>query len=196
MSLTCSDCPSPISRQSTTGRCRRCALAVTQSTQQWRDRQRAGAKARLKDPTFRAAQVRRLRAANDRAWNDPDKRASMLAMLAANRARSFTPEARANWLAGRPEAARKRSETVMGWCPPEYREQYRELRYKGKRLKAAEARRVIEEKIAADRALMTPFERQLAKVRAGANIIEIRPARAPDPAYSLTGSSMSMTVHL
>lgn len=46
-------------------------------------------------------------------------------------------------------AGRKLSETRMGWCPLEYRDEYRRL-VRSKLVSAAEARRMIEDMIAAD----------------------------------------------
>lgn len=49
----------------------------------------------------------------------------------------------------RVRAARKQSEFYMGWCPLEYRDDYRNL-VKNHRITAEEARRIILDQIAAD----------------------------------------------
>jgi len=46
-------------------------------------------------------------------------------------------------------AGRKRSETVLSWCPVEYRDEYRRL-VRTKLIRAPEARRMVEDMIAAD----------------------------------------------
>ena len=85
-----------------------------------------------------------------------------------------------------------RSRAVMGWCPAEYRPLYDELT-KSRRLRAADARRAVEQQIAIDQARMDPFERQLAQVRAGRAIVakpDLRDRR--EFAFSLaSGSSLA-----
>ena len=72
-------------------------------------------------------------------------------------------------------------------CPPEYRDEYRTLAHT-KKFGAAAARRMIEEQIASDtrasEAALTPFERQLAKVAAGAPLVQVRPL--PSRGYAMT----------
>jgi len=53
----------------------------------------------------------------------------------------------------RAKMSRLRTETMLGWCPLEYRDEYRRLCAAGSSLRfsAAEARRIIEEQIEADR---------------------------------------------
>ncbi len=55
--------------------------------------------------------------------------------------------------------------------------------------KAAKAKEIMRAKIEAARAQMTPFERAMERIRNGANIIEVRPIRRPDPTYTLGGVS-------
>ncbi len=62
---------------------------------------------------------------------------------------------------------------MLGWCPPERRAEYRHLT-RDKRIKAADARRIILDTIAAERARaenLSPFERQERALRKGAKII-------------------------
>jgi hypothetical protein len=48
--------------------------------------------------------------------------------------------------AARAENGRKRSDTVLAWCPPEWRAKYRDLKKRGRR--AADARAIVEGLIA------------------------------------------------
>lgn len=179
MSLACSDCETPISAQSRHGRCRRCAIRKLNADPDYCARRTEGVRRRFADPTYRARQARRIRAGNRQAWRDPDKRERMLSALAANRAKAWTDEARALWAAGRKEAGRKRHETVMAWCPPEYRAEYRHLRLTKKML-AADAKAFILAKL-------TPFEKQMQAVRNGARLVEKPVLRKSEPAFTLGG---------
>lgn len=99
--------------------------------------------------------------------------------LAKARARSREPEARAKYLASRPAAGRKRSETALAWCPAQYREDYRILT-RSKAMSAAEAKAFI-------LARLTPFERALHAVSRGAGIVIAQPLRRRDPDFTLGG---------
>lgn len=179
MTRTCSDCAAPISSQSRHGRCRRCAIHKLNADPDYCARRTEGVRRRFADPIYRAKQTRQIRAGNRQAWRDPDKRERMLSTLAANRAKAWTEEARALWTAGRKEAGRKRHETVMAWCPPEYRAEYRHLRLT-KKMRAADAKAFILAKL-------TPFEKQMQAVRNGARLVDRPNLRRADPDRTLGG---------
>jgi len=140
---TCSDCPSLITRQSKTGRCRPCsakrltsdpelAARRLEGVRQWYDerggREMAGLRlAELnRNPTPALEAARKRQGQKQIAYLlDPDIRA-----------RSASPQSRA-------KAEAKKEETLLGWCPPERRDEYRQMLYSS-RLHAAEARRIIE----------------------------------------------------
>jgi hypothetical protein len=79
------------------------------------------------------------------------------------------------------------SREKLAWCPPQYAGLNTELRRK--RIPAAERRRVIADQAAADErarlAAMTPFERQMDRVRQGAGITECVPM--PSRQYGTLG---------
>jgi hypothetical protein len=182
MGRTCSDCPSPITAQSRTGRCRRCAASIiARSPEHIAKRSASYTRRLLTDPAFRAKKAREIHARNMAARRDPEKAARLLAVIHKNREGLATPQAKAKWLAGRAAAGRKRHETVMAWCPPEYRAEYRFLRLT-KKLLAREAKAVI-------LAQLTPFERQMQAVRMGARLINKPVFRRPDYDYTLGGVS-------
>lgn len=226
MSAGCNGCGEALGPKNETGRCRTCAARAKNADAEQRRMQRAGIlRKNAEDPGF----VERRNAAFRHAManlpeSERERRREHGRMLAATVLK--TPEARAAYLATREEAGRKRSETVMAWCPPEWRARYRELCKKGR--KAADARRIVlhlaaggaepikhaqqKSKLAwcpPDRlgeyrsfcksvgaaearriieADMTPFERQLARVRTGAKLIEVRPLRRlSEPTVTLGG---------
>jgi len=122
---------------------------------------------RNKDPAFRAARAEGIR----RKFKDPEHRERMRKIMIRNaeKARSDpefmkwlsdrgkvcaatqlrTPEAIAAFLATRKESGRKRSDTVLAWCPPEYRDDYRFL-VRTKRLSARQAKAQILARVKAD----------------------------------------------
>jgi hypothetical protein len=124
-----------------------------------------------------------------------------LRAMASELAKAYfhTPETRVKWLQSRGEVGRKLTERRIGWCPPEYREQYLRLMRNGHK-NAAIARREITAIIEQDAARkaeaqqarlaeMTPFERQMEAVRNGARLVEKvqMPSRRYD--YTLGGVS-------
>lgn len=181
----------------------------------------AALRAKMLDPEYRAAHVARCVKNGAREDIREIRRQHGYARAAKLREANaaMTPEMRA-------ENGRKRSETVLAWCPPELRARYRDLCKRGRKaadarrivlhlaaggaepilyahqkgklawcppgrlneyrsfakaLGAAEARRIIE-------ADMTPFERQLARVRGGAKLVEVRPLRRlAEPSVTLGG---------
>ena len=66
----------------------------------------------------------------------------------------------------RRKAVASRLKTMLGWCPAEYLEQYRHLVYV-KRVRAAEARAIIEQQVKDDEANTPAFEKQLRRLRRG-----------------------------
>jgi hypothetical protein len=178
---TCSDCPKQIRPRNASGRCRACFNRNAARDPAWRAKQRAGVKAKFADPKKRAAHIAMAKR-NLARWRETDEGKARLKELGRNAYRhSQTPEARQRWQAGRAAAGRKRSDTVLAWCPPDRREEYRHLLYV-KRLPAAEARAMIE----ADLSL---FERQLHRVRMGARVIDKPVIPSRDYDYTLGGVS-------
>jgi hypothetical protein len=83
-------------------------------------------------------------------------------------------------------------ETRLGWCPPEYREEYRALR-NSHGITAAEARRMILAMIEAKRVKaereMSPFERQERALQRGAALVRNiqKPSLSNPGVYSFGG---------
>jgi phage FluMu gp28-like protein len=89
-----------------------------------------------------------------------------------------SPKARAESSVRLKEQQRRR----LAWCPDDQLTEYRRLRKSRK--SASIARAIIESR-------MTPFEKQLAKVRCGASITELPRMRAAEPTVSYAGSSLA-----
>lgn len=177
----CKSCGKPGTGKGPTGNCRRCALAASNANPVTRERKAEANRRKAREPAFRAKLKARIAGAGRAARTSPEFIAMLRENGLKNIAGCWTPEARAKWLAGRKEAGRKRSATTMSWCPPDRVEEYRYLtRRKG--LLAAEARRVILDSL-------TPFERQMQRVREGASLSIVRPIPRPDPLFTLGGVS-------
>jgi hypothetical protein len=182
--LICSECDAPITKQSKSGRCRKCAFARMMEAYRGEKRSQAMLN-RLTDPYQRSRLVRQITQAGAEARKDPRHLARLAELGRANIKAAFTPKARANWRAARARANFKRTETMLAWCPPRLRDQYRKLLKRGD-MRAAKARAIIEPQI-------TPFDRQLMKVRAGAGISMkvAAPSRSYD--YTLGGVTGALT---
>lgn len=181
MVLSCRICSATITHQSKTGRCRPCAARET--ALETRDVRRDRLLAHYAShPEARAKRARNIHIANMAARRNPETAAKFRAVLFENRKKLNDPGVREKWLAGRAAAGKKRSETVMAWCPPEYRDEYRHLRYT-KKIKAAEARALILAKL-------SPFEKAMQRIRAGASI-SIKPT-IPDRSYDCTLGGVTM----
>lgn len=183
--MNCSDCATPISRCSK-GRCRKCALAFLNSNPEVHARRVSGIRRKYQtDPAYRQRKTREIGERHRKARECPETAARLNRNIWIARARLDDPGVREKFLAGRKEAGMKRTQTVLAWCPPDKIAEYRRLT-KSKRLHAAEAKQIILDSL-------TPFERQMQKVRDGAALVEVRPFnRRADPAYSLTGCAAGM----
>lgn len=176
----CDECAEPISNVNKTGRCRACAL-----------------KHMNRDPAFQANRIAALnscealkvgsatrreaaRKATVTRMSNPayvewlrHQMATVVAPL------GHTPEAEAK--RNHKEIGRKRTETLLGWCPPECRDDYRHL-VMNKGIKAADAKQIILDQIRTERERvqtakrrelesLSPFERQERALRNGAQLV-------------------------
>jgi hypothetical protein len=127
MTRQCSDCGTRISPQSVKGRCRRCAIAVMNADPAYCARRAEANRRKANDPAYRVKLLRNLAEAN-RAWRQtPEGKETLRELGRKAIARTMEPGMREKWAAGRAGAGRKRHETVMAWCPPEYRAEYSRL---------------------------------------------------------------------
>ena len=225
VTLTCRECPSPLGRGNRSGICRVCCLRRLNTDALVEARRRAGVRQHYADPeNIAAAQARGKAMSLNLSPEERQRRRERGLALGRTNLRAanaaMTAETRA-------ENGRKRSATVLAWCPPEWRDKYRDLKQRGR--KAAVAKRMVLDLIAgrpvpvpyarqkskldwcppsrrdeyrelqkavgaveARRVLeadLTPFERQLARVAAGAKLVMKPVFRRPDHAFTLGGVS-------
>ncbi|MBB5709313.1 DUF2256 domain-containing protein [Sphingomonas xinjiangensis] len=98
-------------------------------------------------------------------------------------------------LADRAKAGRTKSQMALGWCPPEWLDQYKKWR---RDYGATTAREMVEGEIAdAEKrrlAALTPLQRrteeQIKRVQAGAGLITVPVMRRAEHDFSLTGNAL------
>lgn len=153
------ECTHPKSRKAK--RCRSCAAKWMNSDPATHARRLQGIRAHYDDPDNRAKARKKVQDLTKRVMADPEMverkrehgRRIYRDVLSRPdvRAKNLSPEVRA-------QAGRSRSDTVLAWCPPEYRDLYREL-WRSRNASGAEARRMIEEMIARDNDPMKILDR-------------------------------------
>lgn len=227
MSSICADCPATLGPRNRSGRCRSCLAKQLNSDPAIATRRRQGIARKFEEPEFRAAHIARLAHAN--ATKAEELRESRR-QHGKRRAAALVEASRNMGPASRAKAGRARTETVLAWCPPEWRDRYRELKKRGRR--AAEAKRIVLDLIAGRpapvlyaqqkaklawcpplrkdeyrrlqkslgsaearriiEADLSPFERQLARVAAGARVVDKPVLRRADHDFSLVGNATGM----
>lgn len=164
---TCVVCSTELGRRNKSGLCRPCLGRKNLGTPEARQRAAAGIRRYLADPVARKAHAARSQE-QLRAWRaTPEGAAKLVEQAHANLANAYNPES---------EQKRIHSIRAAVWAGiPEHR--WDEAVALSKSFNAAEARRMIlEDEAAIERkrlAAMTPFERQMAKVAAGARVIPV-----------------------
>lgn len=136
-------------------------------------------KRRMADPVFKAAHLGR---AHDgfrrRIAEDPEFAAQLSENGRKMGLSKAGHDAQPRGSEPRQRAAASRMKTILGWCPADYRAEYDRL-VNSKRLKAADARAVIERKIAADLKKLSPHERNLRQIALGARLVPaFKPSRS------------------
>ena len=194
MTRTCSDCPSTITKKSKTGRCRSCAARANMANPQHREKLTSALRVVKASPEHRAIAAAASRGFHERLKDDPKFQATQRANGLRLRAQyDASAAAQAANLASRARAGQVHSARILKWCPAERRPHYRAIR---KFVGAAEARRLIEEEIARDkaRAKAAPetFESQMARIAAGAAVMAAPDFRTAGPAHTLGGVASGM----
>lgn len=168
---TCSDCGTalrPNNRRKGT-RCKRCAASAMARSPEKRAKCREAMLRHFVDPHFHAAHCARIGEGIRRSLQDPERLADL---RERGRKCGLLRMGINTYGAGsepRLAAGRRRHDTVMAWCPIEYRAEYRRL-VSTKLIRAPEARRMIEEMVAADlaKALSTGVLPQANRIASGA----------------------------
>lgn len=196
---TCSECPNPIGKASKSGRCKPCAMRLLHSDPAYTERRnkataeanrlpeaRAKRKATMKDRYKDPAARQKMSDACRAAFNADPAKAEARRAIASNSLRRFHAAGDFDWSTWH----RQRRAQAFAWLPAELVEDYRTLRIK---VGAKEARRMMEAQIAAtERArinAMSPFERDMERLRNGAGLVAAPDFRTPDPAFTLGGIS-------
>lgn len=158
MTRTCLDCPGLLSKRNKSGRCRPCSTLRNNTDPDIIARRKEAIRRRFADPAVREAQARRMaewsRNMPESARESRRAHGRLKAPMLIAAAQAITAETRA-------ENGRKRSDTVLAWCPLEWRDRYREIKIKGKR--AEDAKRIILDLIAG-KPEPTKYAKQKAKL--------------------------------
>ena len=142
MTRTCSDCPSPITKKSKTGRCRPCAARANITDPATRERRIACLRVVKASPEHRKIAAAASRGFHERLRDDPKFQATQRANGHRLRAQyDASASAQAANLAARARAGRVHSDRILAWCPADRRDGYRAIR---RAVGAAEARRLVE----------------------------------------------------
>lgn len=177
----CCDCGTEISR-SAKGRCRPCGAAYVNGSAEIKARRADAIRAKFRDPNHAAKMRVVARENGKKASQDPLHRQ----WLKANGKRLYRdilsrPDIREKNIAAIRANSHKITEHFLGWCPPEWRDEYRYL-IRTKRMLAAEAKAVILAQITAERERarraavreaekLSPFERDELALKNGAKIV-------------------------
>lgn len=202
MTRICSDCPGTIGKYSKTGRCKACAMRIMHADPEYAARRDAATRKMNRTPEIRAKRS----AALKERYSDPAARKAMseaaLKQLAENPElaarrrelgaasfRAFHARGGYDWSAHH----RARVDKRLSWCPADRLAEYQKLRSE---YGATEARRMVEQDMAAAkrRAKAEPdtFERQMARIAAGAAVMDAPDFRTAGPAHTLGGVASGM----
>lgn len=149
--LACSDCGVPLKpnprRKGT--RCKPCSARAMATSAEKREKCRVAMKRHFAEPGFYQQHCQRIGQGIRAALKDPERledlrergrRCGLLRLGMSRHGAGSEPRVR---------AGQRRSATVLAWCPIEYRDAYLHL-VRSKLVRAPEARRIIEDQIAAD----------------------------------------------
>ena len=144
---SCADCPTLITAKST--RCKVCANKHVNSNPAVAQARTEGIRRKFAtDPAHHAKMAAVARRNAQKACADPEYRARLIEHGKIQYAKHLnTPQGRAANKAVRAQAGKTRTETVMAWCPPELRAEYKYWTI-SRRKSAVEARAIMEAKIA------------------------------------------------
>ncbi|MDG2512435.1 hypothetical protein P7B04_06960 [Sphingobium yanoikuyae] len=124
-------------------------------------------KKRMADPVFKARQLSVAHdAMRERLASDPELRARQADICRALGKSGAGRAAQGKGSEPRRRAAITRRQTMLGWCPPHLLPEYQRMIY-SKRMKAADARAIVEGMMRKEEAALTPFEKQLRRISSG-----------------------------
>lgn len=176
----CVDCAVPVFAGSKTGRCRRCKNTWLGSNEDFRQARAEGVRRKWSDDPVFASRMRLLFSEIGKEnGTDPVRRAKLVEHGHRMKAVLQLPENVAKRDYAKVSATLR--ERRIGWCPQEYRADYRYLTH-NKGLRAHEAKAIILGQIKADREReqltrqrardsLSPFERQQLGLERGAQLV-------------------------
>lgn len=141
--MICKECSALLSLANTSGYCKRCHPKIMARNPEIRRRQREGIARKMADPEYRAEHIARcIRNGSNLTPEQIEQRRENGRRNAGHlkeAAAKVTSEMRA-------ENGRKRRETVLSWCPPQWRPVYLDLTKRGRR--AQDAKQIVLDMIA------------------------------------------------
>jgi hypothetical protein len=194
MSRTCLDCPKAICAANKGGRCKACTLEHARRDPEVQTRRLENLRAVQRTSEHRAKISRGKKASEAMHADDPARQERHRRQGQRLRAQfEATPGAEDKRKAALSAAMKIRAEKMLGWCPVEHRGKYRKLR---KTYGAPEAKRRVLHALAVAEALriasLTPLQRQIERIQAGARLVEKPSFRRPDHAFTLGGVASGM----
>lgn len=198
MTRLCSDCGTEIGTRGKTGRCRRCALAAHNRNPEWQAARVSGLARAMQDEGVRARHRDGCKRGAAKRLADPAQAEALREL-----GRTYGPRnvARMHGSDVRQRAGKAVQRFHLAWCPEEHWGLNAKLKANGfrlpdrKRIIADEVARLAREANAAEAArlaAMTPFERQLERVRNGARVVDKLVLRRADSAFTLGGVASGM----
>lgn len=176
MTRLCSDCSTPISLRNRSGRCRPCSFRASLANPVVAAKRLERVALAARNPEVRkrmsegVSRYRQARMASDPRFAEQCReRGRELARSRAGNA-ACPPGSEARLRAGAKIRAKR-----LCWCPLDRQDEYIALM---RTIGASEARRIILDDIAAQRARLTPFERQMEALKRGADLVN-KPVFAP-----------------
>lgn len=180
MIRTCGKCPTELGKRNTSGLCRPCRAKVTLCNPRAQAKAKASMARKFADPVFRESHGARSRARLAEWRSTPEGKARLLEQSAINLAKARDAD----------NEARKRAIRAAAY-PGIPEDRWDDCVALSRIVSAKEAKRLIREDIASKErarlAAMTPFERQLERVRNGAQLVEKFVPRRADPTFTLGG---------
>ncbi len=174
--------------------CRTCNGVAIGSDPERAEKSRRAMKDLMRDPLFRARHVQRTaEGLRRRLADDPEEAARRREVGRALGKSGLGHAVQGPGSEPRMRVGRMQTERLLGWCPRHLRDQYRDLVNK-KGVRAAEARQIIERQVEAENARLSPFEKQLLRVRNGqATVVDkFKPRRDDTGPFTLGGVSTGL----
>lgn len=176
--------------------CRNCCAAVIARDPAKAAKASATIKRLYQDPVFRSRQQRACKAGVQASIaNNPVERERRRLSGQALAATGLGHAAQTPGSEPRIRAGKSHTETVLGWCPPHLRDEYRKILGR-QGMRKEDARRKIEEMMAAEVASRRngrmSFEEQLRRANAGVAVVRKFEPRKPDHDFTLGGVATGM----